>query len=259
MRILWLTLIITGMVFPQADMPEAIADNSFLIEEAYNQESRVVQHISNLVYARPSKDWNFAFTQEWPFFSPNHQLSYTIPYASQHQANRSGVGDILINYRYQLTGEESVVTLAPRLSVILPTGDDEKGFGSGATGIQFNLPASRRMSAMWVAHANLGVTITPGVKIGTDKKTIKAYHAGASVIWLARTDFNVMLEWFSLFEDTPDASGALKNKASHVVSPGLRYAHNFGSLQVVPGIAYTLQTDGDEKGLFMYLSFEHPF
>jgi len=34
-----------------------IADNSFLIEEAYNQEAGVVQHISNLVRDEAGDGW----------------------------------------------------------------------------------------------------------------------------------------------------------------------------------------------------------
>jgi len=41
-----LTLLRVSCVFAQESEP--IEDNSFLIEEAYNQEAGVVQHISNL-------------------------------------------------------------------------------------------------------------------------------------------------------------------------------------------------------------------
>src|ERR1044072_3548770 len=56
-----------------------IKDNSFLIEEDYNQEAGVVQHIST--FARPSSGggWAFSFTQEWPVRSMKHQFSYTLP------------------------------------------------------------------------------------------------------------------------------------------------------------------------------------
>ncbi|MFA5970979.1 MAG: hypothetical protein WC780_01410 [Lentimicrobiaceae bacterium] len=40
------------------------------IEEAYNQEERVAQHISNLVFMPNMKDnFYYAFTQEWPAFN----------------------------------------------------------------------------------------------------------------------------------------------------------------------------------------------
>src|SRR5215475_6685724 len=65
-----------GLVFPalwpaSAQTPDGpkespIQDNSFLIEEAYNQERHVVQHISTFSRMWNSKDWNYTFTQEWP-------------------------------------------------------------------------------------------------------------------------------------------------------------------------------------------------
>ena len=55
-----------------------IQDNSFLLEEAYNQEAGVVQHISSFTRFWDSKSWAYTFTQEWPIPSlPRHQLSFT--------------------------------------------------------------------------------------------------------------------------------------------------------------------------------------
>ncbi|HWP83737.1 MAG TPA: hypothetical protein VNN17_00975, partial [Terriglobia bacterium] len=77
-----------------------IQDNSFLIEEAYNQEPRVIQHISFFTYAPESESWLYNFTQEWPApGDARHQLSYTIPVA---RSGGAGVGDLALNYRYQL-------------------------------------------------------------------------------------------------------------------------------------------------------------
>ena len=49
---------------------EGIEDNSFLVEEAYNQDPGVVQHIFNAVYSRDPnrRGWTFNFTQEWPLY-----------------------------------------------------------------------------------------------------------------------------------------------------------------------------------------------
>ena len=46
-----------------------IQDNSFLIEEAYNQEPGVVQHISTFQRAVPTGQWQYTFTDEWPAWS----------------------------------------------------------------------------------------------------------------------------------------------------------------------------------------------
>src|SRR6185437_8242001 len=50
-----------------AQEPGPIADNSFLIEEAYNQEAGVVQHISTFSRPNGGGAWDYTFTQEWPF------------------------------------------------------------------------------------------------------------------------------------------------------------------------------------------------
>lgn len=42
-----------------------IQDNSFLIEEAYNQERGVVQHIQTFQIMKDDS-WIYTFTQEWP-------------------------------------------------------------------------------------------------------------------------------------------------------------------------------------------------
>ena len=63
-------------------MDAQIADNSFLIEEAYNQEPGVVQHINAFSRANGTGNWLYAFTQEWPVFSQMHQFSYTLGYSS---------------------------------------------------------------------------------------------------------------------------------------------------------------------------------
>jgi len=59
---------------------------------------------------------------------------------------------------------------------------------------------------------------------------------------------------------------AAPNDRALTVSPGLRYAFNFASgLQVVPGVAVPVTMRGAldaidaDTGVFLYLSFEHPF
>ena len=57
-----------------------ILDNSFLVEEAFNQPAGIFQNI--LVFTR-SQDgvWQGSFTQEWPVMSIRHQVSFAMPFA----------------------------------------------------------------------------------------------------------------------------------------------------------------------------------
>jgi len=141
-----------------------IADNSFLLEEAYNQEKGVVQHIQSFMYMHKTHDWAYTFTQEWPFFDETHQLSYTIPINRVSDPSRTtGLGDILLNYRYQAILKDKVA-FSPRLSIILPTGDYKDGLGTDSVGIQANLPLSLEIGDNVVTHWNLGATYTPNSK-----------------------------------------------------------------------------------------------
>src|ERR1043166_4438235 len=82
----------------QAKTPFGIVDNSFLVEEAFNQEPGVVQNIFS--YTREaSRQWILSFTQEWPVGSMTHQLSYTLPVG--RMGADTGFGDVLLNYRWQ--------------------------------------------------------------------------------------------------------------------------------------------------------------
>ncbi|MFL5490943.1 MAG: transporter [Gemmatimonadales bacterium] len=238
-----------------------IQDNSFLVEEAYNQEAGVVQHISN--YAVTGGDWTFSFTQEWPLGGIKHQLSYTIPFLNT-EVRGTGLGDVAVNYRYQLAGNpQARVVAAPRLSLLLATGSEAAGRGRGGVGVQVNVPLTLVLSEAVVTHWNAGATLTPSARNAAgDQATTYGLNLGASVIWLARPRFNLLLEtvWYEAGEVVTE--GRMTEASTWVLNPGIRTALDFGHLQVVPGAAYTigLGRDGDgAEGLFLYLSFEHPF
>ena len=245
--------------------PPGIQDNSFLIEEAYNQEEGVVQHISTFTRLWPSKVWAYTFTQEWPVNpQPRHQLSYTIPVVSPGDPSGAGIGDVALNYRYQLVGNGSAkVAFSPRLSVLLPTGDYRLGRGAGGTGVQVNLPLSVVVNQKLVTHWNAGTTLVPSARnpVG-DRAATYGYNLGQSFIWQVHPRFNAMLETAWTGSDLVVAPGRTKRQHSLLINPGIRWAFNFSSgLQIVPGIAVPIGVGPSrgEKGIFLYLSFEHPF
>jgi len=268
-KIIVTVLVCGGVAVAQEhrQFPHAIEDNSFFIEEAYNQERGVVQHIGNGLYLpKPQKTFALSFTQEWPLWGEEHQLSLSVPYEFVETGTVSGLGDVLVNYRYQLLGKEDWAAIAPRLSIVLPTGDAGKGRGFGRVGMQFNLPVSKRLSESFVAHVNCGLAITPGAQGfgvgGTEvRHTLSSYSVGASLIWLATLHFNVMLECLESSEGDFDQRGDAVRTLQTVISPGLRYAFDVENLQIVPGIAlpFNLADGSVSTGAFFYLSFEHPF
>ena len=245
---------------------KAIEDNSYFIEEAYNQENRVIQHISNLRYSLlSSHDLAYSFTQEWPVFSQKHQISYTIGFSSLNSGNVFGFNDIMLNYRYQLTGHDAFVTLAPRISLIIPTGNAKKDLGTGVIGYQFNLPASRRISNGFACHANVGYTLLPNVETTDDNdivthKTYSFVNLGAEAIWLMTYKTNLMFEVLYNLLQEADKSSEVVTYGQVIISPGIRHAFDLKNLQIVPGFAVPIlmQSSKTEFGLFFYLSFEHP-
>ena len=243
-----------------------IQDNSFLVEEAYNQEPGVVQHISTFTRFQESKDWIYTFTQEWPVGGLTHQLSYTLPWQRLGASldGKQAVGDIALNYRYQLLGDGNApVAISPRLSVLLPTGDEKVGYGRGAVGIQVMLPVSWVLSEAFVAHSNLGATRTPNARNALgEKATVQDLALGQSLIWLANPRFNVMLEFVHTRSQAVIGPDQTQAQTATYLSPGIRWAYNFPSgLQIVPGIAVPIGVGASrgEKAIFVYLSFEHPF
>ena len=246
---------------------EEIQDNSFLIEEAYNQEAGVVQHILNIVHTTTryggldDSAWSFVFTQEWPFFSQTHQLSYTVPYSFLDEGGRStnGIEDISLNYRLQaLMESETTPAFAPRLSLILPTGDEEDGLGADTLGYQVNLPLSKIVSDRLTLHANAGATLLPDV----DGHDLVSYHLGASAIYAVSSNFNLMLETLAEWEEEVNDFGGTDRDAAVVISPGFRYAFNHpGDAQTVIGLAAPigLTSAAPDYGVFIYASFEHFF
>jgi hypothetical protein len=236
---------------------ERIEDNSFLIEEAYNQDPGVIQHISSFQYMK-GNTWVYSFTDEWPVPGQKHQLSTSIPLINNGDF---GIGDIALNYRYQAI-YKSRFAFSPRFSVLLPTGNFRKALGAGVPGYQINMPFSFLVSRMIATHYNFGLTFTPGAKDELGLKSNQtSFNYGFSIILLLKKNFNFMLEVAGSTTSLKSTNLAVRNSSTLFINPGIRYAINFKSgLQIVPGVAAPIGVGPShgEYGVFAYLSFEHP-
>lgn len=260
-----------------------ISDNSFLIEEAYNQEAGVVQHIFTWYpsWTRQNgrrRDFAFNYVMELPIGSETHQFSFT-PMVFQSFSERpldgshveqGGFGDMMLNYRYQLLKEDEHgwrPAVAPRLSLILPTGDEDRGLGTGRLGYQFNLPVSKEMDP-FAFHFNAGFTYTPDVStelapgLRTPGVALRGYNLGASAIYLASYEVNFLLEFVAFWNEDLDDTGRRTRSTELILNPGIRYAvYTDDSVQWVVGIGAPigLSKDAPDYGIFGYLSVEHTF
>lgn len=246
--------------------PKGIQDNSFLVEEAYNQEDGVIQHISSFQRSTETGNWVFSETDEWPLRTIKHQLSLTLQSTrvGDSAGPRTGFGDTAVNYRYQLLGSgETRLAISPRLTMLLPTGNSQAGRGLGGFGMQTNIPVSVVVSKYFVTHWNAGTTWVPQQKNQFDQRAgTVGVNLGQSMIWLTKPNFNVMLETVWNSAEGVVSAGKTERASSIYMNPGVRGAFNFKSgLQIVPGVAVPLGVgpSAGDKGVIVYLSFEHPF
>src|ERR1043166_1101018 len=202
----------------EKDPTIVIQDNSFLVEEAYNQESGVVQHIFNFLYTTGAgqRGWQFSFTQEWPVYGLEHQFSYTIPssHLVDNGQSQNGIGDVMLNYRYQALEEgPGKPAFAPRFSLIIPTGNRDKGTGNGVVGYQWSLPFSKKVASRLALHANLGVTYLPHVQSSMNNGELSPKHSlvspwvGGSVIYALLPRLHLMLEGIATIQEDINGSG----------------------------------------------------
>jgi hypothetical protein len=196
--------------------PSPIEDHSFMLESGWNRDDAALQVNSFFLNGATSLE----LAGEWALSSPGHQLSYTIPiYRDVH----AGLGDVLVNYRYQLVGKAgSRVGVAPRVSLILPSRDAR--FGERSSGLQFNVPVSVAVTSRLTSHTNAG---------GTWFRDL-----GAKELNLAQ---GLSFEVTKRMALTMDASFTRCDEASHllVLRPGIQFSIDGpGGVQIAPALAF---------------------
>jgi hypothetical protein len=239
----------------------AIQDNSFLIEEAYNQKPGEVQFLTR--WQRERRDWHLEVEAEWALASQDHQFSLGVPYAwlrTEEGQNVKGFGDLLLSYRYQVWYESVVLpAFAPRLGLVLPTGNRNRGTGDKSFGLGVNLPFSKIVSDRVTLHANASVVHLFDV----EGQSPTDYRLAGSGIYAVTRDFNLLLEGVARWEETVNDLAQIEREFTFTINPGFRSAVNFpDESQLVFGfsVPVTLSRDSaPDYGLFFYLSYERDF
>lgn len=248
----WLVVMCSSMASAQAASPPrfGIADNSFLVEEAFNQEAGIFQNIFVALRSKGGQ-WAAGFTQEWPVRTQRHQLSVTLAFTAG--AGSQAIGDALVNYRLQVLAEApGRPAFSPRLSVILPSSQ-----ASSSLGWQMNLPVSKRLGAVYL-HGNAGMTWLREAQsepAATDRKWTSAPFLAGSAIVAVRPMFHLMFE--SVVNFDPRDEG---RETSTTIVPGFRTGWNIGDQQLVVGFGVPV-TRGARRdhGILTYVSYELPF
>jgi hypothetical protein len=250
--------------------PFEIEDNSFFVEEAFNQEAGVVQTIFGGAFLGDT-GWAATVTQEWPAPAMRHQLSFTMPFGRVN--GETGPGDVALNYRYQLLEEKpGQPAIAPRFTLLMPTGSKSRGLGAGAWGLQLNVPVSKQLRDFYF-HGNAGVTWYPSASFGGPSadatsatnddlsRALTSPFVAGSTIYRVRPMLHLMIESVVSWQQALIAPGVADRAAFRVLSPGVRTGWNHGDTQYVVGAAVptTWGPDHADLGVFVYASYETAF
>ncbi|HXE79734.1 MAG TPA: metal-dependent transcriptional regulator [Vicinamibacterales bacterium] len=239
-----------------------IVDNSFFVEEAFNQDPGMFQNI--FVFEREGpRGWAARFVQEWPLRGMRHQLAYSLTFA--RDGGDARFSDASIDYRLQVwNGEDGRPAFAPRASLLLNRDDGETPLDEGGVGFEANLPFSLERGPLFF-HWNGGLRWLPAVSSlpsapGEDVDLVSPFVAG-SVIAAVRPMLNLMLEARYDSEEFVAGRGRTDRAGIFTISPGLRAGWDFGDAQLVLGFAVPVaRSEGEaDTGALVYFSYEPPF
>lgn len=238
-----------------------IEDNSFLLEEAYNQRKGVFQFIQDFQYFENADLYRYNFENEIPLTDQVHQLSYEFGIVRADRLRPGEISDITINYRWQPYNKDGTL-FAERFGLIVPTGRVQSDGGNGVFGLEFMQSATLTLGRQWMNHWNLGFNILPDAKTAgqEERSTLSTFTGGTSVIYLMRDDFNLMLEALIRTGQAIQENGTKKTVTSTILNPGVRWAWNLDwkGTQIVPGISFPTEVINNrtQHGILLYLSVE---
>ena len=143
------------------------------------------------------------------------------------------------------------------LSLILPTGNRNRGLGDGSVGVEIKLPFSKIVSDRVTLHANAGMTHLFNVQ----GHSPTSFMVGGSGVYAVTRDFNFLVEGVVEWNESVNDALVLERETTFTLNPGFRKAINFpNDKQFVFGFATPITFSRDKRtdyGLFFYLSFEH--
>ena len=269
-------LLLSGVARAQSPAPVAaepepspfgITDNSFLVEEAFNQEAGVFQNLSVFERSGP-RGWAAKFVQEWPLRSLRHQFSYSLGFDRDGSASQfSGVS---LDYRLQLwTEADGRPAFAPRASLVMDRENPATPLEDGAVGLEFNLPFSKRAGQVyfhwnggvrWFPSASSRSLDTPSVLPAGDVSLASPFVAGSAIV-AVRPMVNLMVEMVAESEHAVNGPGSTARSAVVTIAPGARVGWNVGDAQFVFGLAAPIarQEGETDAGVLGYFSYELPF
>ncbi len=252
-----------------------LEDNSFVVDEAFNQGKGSVQYMACYQHNRwKDADPVLSFCQELPLRSSRHQLGYSLAYVFhtglQSNSLKPGPGDASVHYSYWLKNTSSRVMVVPKLIAWLPIGKAIHSNGSGGWGGKLSLAMTTKLSGKWVVHTNVlasriwgsrhyfqygNATVAAG-SVEFAKRNLNSLGVGFSVNYLLHPRFHFVLEKMLTSEefakdDSADmladndtnrpASATVARRTRMLLIPGFRWAINGKDWQLVPAVGCPLE------------------
>jgi hypothetical protein len=235
------------------NQPMSIEDNSFLVEEAFNQSPGVIQYTVINQVNRGIAELNLEC--EMPLKGEFHQLSVSIP-AKVFQST-VGIEDIMISYRPLLLDRHRWAMVTPRVSVILPTGKVSRGFGDGSWGIECNVALTKQLSRRLISHVNVGSSSSfKKMQEQLHQNRLHYESAGTSLIFAAAKGLDLMAE-VTTSNVKLDSNAA--STWNFIGNPGFRFCLKMNQFLVVPGMSapFTLLSGrATVSEVLIYISIE---
>lgn len=255
----FLLILFSGML---TYAPSHAFDNSSLfIEEATLKDYGVLQLNQGLQYLNRVRSNTYTVTGELSL----KPFSITVPYNKIDNSpfvngrNVQGFGDVLLNFRHQLINTDNV-SMVPRISILLPTGDYKDALGTSALGLQINQTLSVAISKSFVSNYNLGFTLVANAKEPAgDTATTTSLSYGTSLVYFAQDNLHFLCEILGNSSESPKSGGGKTRDNTFYVIPSVRYLVNFSSgWQMVPAVAYMSGAgpSESENGAFAQLAVE---
>ncbi len=252
----FLLLLLSSQVFAR------IEDNSFILEEAYNQKPGEFQFIQAYRSYQSGKEYRFISEGEMPLGSETHQFSYQV--TREKEGDHGSFGNTTLNYRIQSANEPDFL-MAHRFGLILPTGSVDKESSYGVTGFKYVQATSFFVNDYWDNHWNLLFNHYPQAKVNfSDKRrTLNEYGIGSSLIYHWKDNLNFLLEVTYETLEKLNLNGKKKYENAFTINPGVRTAIDLSwkETQIVPGLGFPMRFEDHQvdHGVFLYLSIEPKF
>lgn len=115
-----------------------------------------------------------------------------------------GLGDLSLVAKWQATEERGAwPTTAFRFGLKLPTGDDERVFGSGHVDMGLGLALEKALATRWIAYVNLNGVFPTGTVSGLSLHPIFSSVTAVEYLWTPRFSLVLQFDYYSTpFSDT---------------------------------------------------------